>query len=56
MTDATLDERPAVIVQPEPTLWVTDADMIRRLGVPEKLARDRIRALDAVLTPRSLET
>ncbi|MGJ5120978.1 winged helix-turn-helix domain-containing protein [Bradyrhizobium oligotrophicum] len=30
----------------EPTLFVTDAEMIRRLGVPEKVARAAIRALD----------
>jgi len=29
------------------TLWVTDAEMIRRLGVPEKIARTAIRMLDA---------
>jgi hypothetical protein len=29
------------------TLWVTDAEMIRRLGVPEKIARPAIRLLDA---------
>lgn len=28
------------------TLYVTDAEMIRRLGVPEKIARQAIRALD----------
>lgn len=28
------------------SLWVTDAEMIRRLGVPEKIARERIRVLD----------
>ena len=28
------------------TLFVTDAEMIRRLGVPEKIARDAIRMLD----------
>lgn len=31
----------------EPTLWVTDAELIRRLGVPEKIAREAIRMLDA---------
>ncbi|MGJ4908878.1 winged helix-turn-helix domain-containing protein [Bradyrhizobium sp. HKCCYLS2033] len=30
----------------ELTLFVTDAEMIRRLGVPEKIARAAIRALD----------
>lgn len=28
------------------TLYVTDAELIRRLGVPEKIARAAIRALD----------
>lgn len=27
-------------------LWVTDAELIRRMGVPEKKARQAIRALD----------
>lgn len=29
------------------TLWITDAELIRRIGVPEKIARDAIRELDA---------
>jgi hypothetical protein len=29
------------------SLWVTDAELIRRLGVPEKIARQVIRAFDA---------
>jgi hypothetical protein len=29
------------------TLWVTDAEIIRRLGAPDKIARAAIRALDA---------
>jgi hypothetical protein len=29
------------------TLFVTDAELIRRLGVPEKIARYTIRELDA---------
>lgn len=37
------DERP----EPRETLWVTDAELIRRIGVPEKIARQAIRALDA---------
>jgi hypothetical protein len=41
MTDAS-DRRP-----PEPGLYVTDAELIRRMGVPEKIAREAIRALDA---------
>lgn len=28
------------------TLWITDAEMIRRLGVPEKVMRRVIKALD----------
>jgi hypothetical protein len=28
-------------------LWVTDAELIRRLGVPEKIARATIRMLDS---------
>lgn len=35
-------ERPA----PRETLWVTDAELIRRMGVPEKIARDALRMLD----------
>ena len=30
----------------QPTLFVTEAEMIRRIGVPEKIARAAIRALD----------
>jgi hypothetical protein len=41
MTDAS-ERRP-----PEPGLYVTDAELIRRMGVPEKIAREAIRALDA---------
>lgn len=33
--------------QKHPGLFVTDAELIRRLGVPEKIARDALRALDA---------
>lgn len=29
------------------TLWIHDAELIRRLGVPEKIARQAIRELDA---------
>jgi hypothetical protein len=29
------------------TLWITDAELIRRLGAPEKIAREALRALDA---------
>lgn len=31
----------------EPTLFVTDAEIVRRWGVPEKIAYEAIRALDA---------
>lgn len=31
------------------TLYITDAELIRRMGVPEKTARQVIRALDADL-------
>ena len=37
-------------VQPR-TLYVTDAEMIRRIGVPQKIARDAIQALEQ--NPRS---
>jgi hypothetical protein len=33
--------------RPKETLYVTDAELIRRLGVPEKIARQRLRELDA---------
>lgn len=32
---------------PHATLYVTDAELIRRMGVPEKIARRVIRDLDA---------
>lgn len=35
----------------EPTLWVTDTELIKRSGVPEKKARAALRAMDA--NPRS---
>lgn len=28
------------------TLWVTDAELIRRIGVPEKIAREALRMFD----------
>jgi len=31
---------------PEDTLWITDAELIRRIGVPEKTARETLRELD----------
>lgn len=30
----------------EPTLYITDAELIRRMGVPEKIARAALRDLD----------
>jgi hypothetical protein len=36
---------------PRETLWITDAELIRRIGAPEKIARDALRALDH--NPRS---
>ncbi len=39
MTDA-----PATIAD---TIWVTDAELIRRSGVPEKIMRANLRALDS---------
>lgn len=38
---------PASDTAERPGLYVTDAEMIRRLGVPERTARQVIRALDA---------
>ena len=32
------------------TLWVTDAELIRRMGVPEKIARQWLRQTDAQRT------
>jgi hypothetical protein len=29
------------------TIWVTDAELIRRSGVPEKIMRENLRAFDA---------
>ncbi len=31
---------------PHDTLYVTDAELIRRMGVPEKIARQALRELD----------
>lgn len=36
-----------IVKDPHATLYVTDAELIRRLGVPEKIARRVIRELDA---------
>ena len=47
MTD-TLDHDTKETREParEPALWVTDAEMIKRMGVPEKIAYAAIRVLD----------
>ena len=53
-SEATVEEpkgkrkKPAVIrvVHPEPTLFVDDAELIRRLGVAEKIARPAIYVLE----------
>lgn len=34
------------VVTDETTMWVTDAEMIRRMGAPEKITREVIRMLD----------
>lgn len=34
------------MTDPVETLWITDAEMIRRLGIPEKVARPLIKELD----------
>jgi len=34
------------MTDPVETLWIKDAEMIRRLGVPEKVMRSVIRELD----------
>jgi hypothetical protein len=41
-------KKPAAVrcVLAEPTLFVTDAELIRRLGVPEKIAHAAIHVLD----------
>jgi len=50
MTDT---EAPLAPEQPtrRDTLWVTDAELVRRSGVPEKTMREALRMLDA--DPRS---
>lgn len=42
---------PEVLDREKDKLYVTDAELIRRMGVPEKTARQTLRALDA--HPRS---
>lgn len=44
MSEASLTSR--LESSAENTLWVTDAELIRRIGVPEKIARTAIAALD----------
>lgn len=44
--DAQIEDDVAPHKKRDDTLWVTDAEMIRRLGVPEKVAREAIRLLD----------
>lgn len=38
---------------PGETLWVTDEEMFKRLGVPAKIGREAIHALDAMEGRRS---
>ena len=40
-------KQPPFIEQQAMTVWVTDAELIRRSGVPEKVMRANLRALDA---------
>jgi len=42
----TLDHDTKIPPVREPTLWVTDAELIKRMGVPEKIARAALHALD----------
>lgn len=35
-------------IESHQTLYITDAELIRRMGVPEKIAREAIRMLDAM--------
>jgi hypothetical protein len=37
---------PETLENEKDKLWVTDAELIRRLGVPEKIARTALRMLD----------
>ncbi len=39
--------KPETIEREKDKLWVTDAELIRRMGVPEPTAREAIRMLDA---------
>jgi hypothetical protein len=47
-----LNEQTTIMDATQKTLWVTDAELIRRMGVPEKIARQAIRMLDADRTRR----
>lgn len=38
---------PDTLTREKEKLWVTDAELIRRMGVPEKTARETLRMLDA---------
>jgi len=38
---------PETLEREKDKLWLTDAELIRRMGVPEKQAREVIRMLDA---------
>ncbi|MBR1071194.1 hypothetical protein [Bradyrhizobium liaoningense] len=38
---------PETIEREQGKLWVSDAEMVLRLGVPEKIARANLRMLDA---------
>jgi len=42
----TIDHDTKITPVREPTLWVTDAELIKRMGVPEKIARAALHALD----------
>ena len=37
---------PETLERESTKLWVTDAELIRRMGVPEKTARETLRSLD----------
>ena len=41
---------PETLERERDKLWVTDAELIRRMGVPEKTARETLRMLDAKTT------
>jgi hypothetical protein len=34
------------MTETDQTLWVTDAELIRRMGVPEKIARQTLQEMD----------